>query len=268
VALFAGVWSNENGVMVSGMGCDFNDYNNDGLPDIFYTDLITECFTLFLNRGKGVFADVTFPSNVGNFSSGHSGWSNKFMDWDNDGWKDILAAGSHVLDNSQMYNPRALYKEPCFFYRNLGNGKFQDLSQKLGADFQEPGAFRGLAVGDYDNDGSLEAAFSRLNDTCVFFRKSGGSGNNWLIVSLKGTRSNRDGIGARLEATLDSETKLYEHVTTANGIYSASDKRVHFGLAGHSSVRTLQITWPAGTVQRLENVKANQVIQVTEPQGE
>ena len=188
------------------------------------------------------------------------------MDWDNDGWKDIFVAGSHVLDNSELYNPRAHYKEPCFFYRNLANGTFEDISKNLGTDFQVPGAYRGLAVGDYDNDGSLEAAVSRLNDTCVFYKRKGRPANNWLLLSLRGTRSNRDAIGARIEATLPSGLRLYEHVSTANGIYSASDKRVHFGLGKEARVTSLQIIWPSGIVQRIENVQANQILMITEPE--
>ncbi len=265
VAIDAGVWANESGQFVSGMGCDFKDVNNDGLPDIFYTDLITECFTLFLNRGNGLFEDRTFPSGLGQLTSGHSGWSTKFMDWDNDGWKDIFAAGSHVLDNSELYNSRARYKEPCLFFRNLGDGRFEDISRTLGPDFQEPGAYRGLAVGDFDNDGTLEAAVSRLNDTCVFYKKKGGAGH-WLLLDLRGTRSNRDAIGARLEAVLPSGLKLYEHVTTANGIYSASDKRVHFGLGKETAVTSLQIFWPSGVVQKLENIRADQILKIAEPE--
>ena len=266
IAADAGVWTNENGLTVSGMGCDFKDFNNDGWPDIFYTDLFSECFTLFVNRGKGFFDDATFPSNLGPLTRARSGWSTKMMDWDNDGWKDILAAGSHVLDNCELYSPRSRYKEPCYFFRNLGNGKIEDLSEKIGADFRVPGAYRGLAVGDFDNDGTLEAAFSRLNDACVLFKKKSGHNNNWLLLSLRGRKSNRDGIGARVEATLPNGMKLYEHVSTANGIYSASDKRVHLGLGKAALVTSLQITWPGGIVQKLENVKANQVLQIMEPE--
>ncbi len=265
VALDAGVWTNENGLTVSGMGCDFNDFNNDGFPDIFYTDVITECFTLFVNRRNGIFDDATFPSRLGPLSVEHSGWSTKFMDWDNDGWKDILAAGSHVLDNPEMYNPRARYKESCFFFRNTAESRFEDLTPRIGPDFQEAGAFRGLAVGDYDNDGSLEAALSRLNDTCVFFKRKIGPANNWLIISLKGTRSNRDAIGTRVQLILPSGMKIYEHVSTANGIYSASDKRIHVGLGDADVVRSLMISWPSGAIQKFEDVQVNQVLRISEP---
>jgi hypothetical protein len=252
-------------LLVSGMGCDFADFNNDGSPDIFYTDLVTESFTLFTNLGRGFFQDVSFSSRIALFSAKHSGWSTRFMDWDNDGWKDILAAGSHVLDNSEMYSPAARYKEPCFFYRNLGDGRFEDLSASLGVDFQTPGAFRGLAVGDFNNDGSLEAALSRLNDSAVFFRTEKRPPRHWLILQLTGTRSNRDGIGARIRLTLPSGSRQYGHVSTANGIYSASDKRVHFGLGAEAEVARLEVLWPGGAIQTLERVKADQVLVVTEP---
>ncbi len=265
IALEAGVSANENGVMVSGMGCDFKDYNNDGLPDIFYTDLIKEAFTLFSNLGRGLFQDLTFPSNLGSLSAPHSGWSAKFADLDNDGWKDLLVAGSHVIDNVELYDANARYQEPLFYYHNQGNGKFEDLSKSMGPDFQLIGAFRGLAVGDLDNDGNLEIVASRLNDAPVLFKKKDVTNNNWLLVQLRGTQSNRDAIGAKLKLTLVSGGNLYEHVTTANGIYSASDKRVHFGLGQETRIVSLEIAWPSGRVQRVEEPKANQVLRVTEP---
>jgi enediyne biosynthesis protein E4 len=267
VAAPAGVYTNENGLPVSGMGCDFRDYNNDGLPDIFYTDLYSESFTLFLNIGRGLFQDHTFPSNLGQFSSAHSGWSNRFMDWDNDGWKDILAAGSHVLDNAELYNPRARYQEPCFFYRNLGTGKFQDLSSQLGSNFQASGANRGLAVADFDNDGQLEVAVNRLNNNPLFFKKRGKPSGSWLLIQLRGTRSNQDAIGAKVRLILASGLNQYDHVSTANGIYSASDKRLHFGLGKEMEVKELEITWPGGTIQKLSGIKANQILRITEPAG-
>jgi hypothetical protein len=266
VALRAGVYANESATMVSGMGCDFNDYNNDGLPDIFYADLMNELFTLFANRGKGIFFDATFFSGLGVHSAPHSGWSNKFLDFDNDGWKDIFVTGSHVVDNVELYKSGARYKEPCFLYRNLGNGKFADLSKSLGSDFQIRGGFRGLAVADFDNDGSLEAAVSRLNDKALLFKRKGGAPNHWLILHLKGTKSNRDGIGAAVELTQPSGSRQYQHVTTANGIYSASDKRVHFGLGADGGAVKIEIRWPSGIRQVLESVKPDQILQLQEPE--
>jgi enediyne biosynthesis protein E4 len=265
VAFAAGVSANDSGAMVSGMGCDFKDFDNDGWPDIFVTDLITNAFTLFINQGKGFFLDRTFPSAVGPASSGHSGWSTKFLDVDNDGWKDVFSAGSHVVDNVELYNSSARYKEGCFLYHGLGQGKIEDLSASLGPDLQVAGAWRGVAVADFDNDGNLEVAVSQLNGPAAFFVKHGGPANNWILLDLRGTKSNRDGIGARVKLALASGRVLYEHVTTANGIYSASDRRVHFGLGMESRVAFIEIDWPSGIVQRIESPAVNQVLRVAEP---
>jgi enediyne biosynthesis protein E4 len=265
VAFTAGVAVNDTGAMVSGMGCDFKDVDNDGLPDIFLTDLITNAFTLFVNQGKGFFFDRTFPSAIGPISVAHSGWSNKLVDIDNDGWKDIFSAGSHVVDNVELYNPSARYKEGCFVYRNLGQGRFEDLSGGVGLDLQVPGAWRGVAVADFDMDGSLEVAASQLNGPAALFVKHDGPANNWLLLELKGTKSNRDGIGARIKVALLSGRVLHEHVTTAHGIYSASDKRVHFGLGKEKSVAYLEISWPGGIAQRIERPGINEVLHLVEP---
>jgi enediyne biosynthesis protein E4 len=265
VALEAGVFANQAGTMVSGMGCDFQDYNNDGLPDVFYTDLVHELFTLFTNQGGGLFQDDTYRSGLRQLSLQHSGWSNRICDMDNDGWKDILAVGSHVVDNVELYNPSVRYKETCFVFRNLGNGKFEDLTPRMDASFQVSGANRGLAVADFDNDGWLDAAVNRLNDTPLLFKKKGGPENHWLLLRLKGTKSNRDAIGTRLQLTLPSGKKQYQHVTTANGIYSAGDKRVHFGFGTETEVKLLEVLWPSGARQRLENLKADQLLDITEP---
>jgi hypothetical protein len=265
VAFEAGVSANEAGAMVSGMGCDFKDFDGDGWPDIFYADLARDFFTLFINQGKGFFVDRTFPSTIGVASAAHSGWSNKIIDIDNDGWKDIFVAGSHVVDNVELYNPAARYEEGCFLYHNLGQGRIEDLSSRVGPDVQVAGAWRGVAVADFDNDGSLEVAVSRLNGSAALFVKKGSAANNWIILDLRGTKSNRDAIGARVRLRLPSGRTLYEHVTTANGIYSASDRRVHLGLGKETAIASIEILWPSGVVQRLENPGVNQVLQVKEP---
>ncbi len=197
------------------------------------TDLVRDYFTLFANQGKGFFLDRTFPSAVGSASAAHSGWSTRFLDIDNDGWKDIFVAGSHVVDNVELYSPGAKYEEACFLYRNVGEGRIEDLSGRVGPDLTVAGAWRGVAAADFDNDGTLEVAVSRLNGPAALFVKKGGAAHNWILLDLQGNRSNRDGIGARVRLVLPSGRTLHEYVTTANGIYSASDKRVHFGLGGN-----------------------------------
>ncbi|HXK09444.1 MAG TPA: CRTAC1 family protein [Vicinamibacteria bacterium] len=264
VAFEAGVAANESGVMVSGMGCDFEDFDDDGWPDIFLSDLVRDVFTLFVNQGKGFFVDRTFPSGVASASMGHSGWSVKMLDVDNDGRKDVFVAGSHVVDNVELYSPAARYKEGCFLFRNVGEGRIEDLSDRVGPDLRVAGAWRGLAAADVDNDGTLEVAVSQLNGPAALFVKKGGAANNWLLLDLEGTRSNRDAIGARVRQVLPSGRTLHAHVTTANGIYSASDKRVHFGLGTETGIAHLEIAWPSGAVQRVERPGINQVLHVVE----
>jgi len=265
VAFEAGVAANEAGVMVSGMGCDFKDFDGDGWPDVFYTDLARDLFALFINQGDGFFLDETFPSGIARASAAHSGWSTKFLDLDNDGWKDIFVAGSHVVDNVKLYNPESEYEEASFLYRNDGEGGIEDLSDSVGPDLRTAGAWRGLAVADVDNDGTLELAVSRLNGAAALFVRKGGPSHNWILLDLEGSKSNRDGIGAKVRLALPSGRSLHEHVTTANGIYSASEKRVHFGLGTESSVDYVEITWPSGIVQRIEEPAVNQVHHVLEP---
>jgi hypothetical protein len=264
VAFEAGVAANESGAMVSGMGCDFEDLDDDGWPDVFVSDLVRDVFTLFVNQGKGFFADRTFPSGVGTASMGHSGWSVKILDIDDDGRKDVFVAGSHVVDNVELYSPAAKYKEGSFLFRNVGEGRIEDLSDRVGPDLRVAGAWRGVAAADLDNDGTLEVAVSQLNGPAALFVKKGGALNNWILLDLEGTKSNRDGIGARVRLVLPSGRALHAHVTTANGIYSASDKRVHFGLGAETGIGYVEIAWPSGIVQRVERPRINQVLHVME----
>jgi hypothetical protein len=264
VAFEAGVAANESGAMVSGMGCDFEDFDDDGWPDIFLSDLVRDVFTLFVNQGKGFFVDRTFPSGVGTASTGHSGWSVKMLDIDDDGRKDVFVAGSHVVDNVELYSPAAKYKEGCFLFRNVGEGRIEDLSYRVGPDLRVAAAWRGVAVADLDNDGTLEVAVNQLNGPAALFVKKGGAPHNWILLDLEGTKSNRDGIGARVRLVLPSGRTLHAHVTTANGIYSASDKRVHLGLGTETGIASVEIAWPSGIVQRVEKPGINQVLHVVE----
>jgi enediyne biosynthesis protein E4 len=264
VAFEAGVAANESGAMVSGMGCDFKDFDGDGWPDIFLSDLVRDVFTLFVNQGRGFFVDRTFPSGVGLASTGHSGWSVKLLDIDDDGRKDVFVAGSHVVDNVELYSPAAKYKEGCFLFHNVGEGRIEDLSERVGPDIGVAGAWRGVAAADLDNDGTLEVAVNQLNGPAALFVKKGGAPNNWILLDLEGKTSNRDAIGARARLVLPSGRTLHEHVTTANGIYSASDKRVHFGLGAETSIAYVEIAWPSGIVQRVEKPAINQVLHVVE----
>jgi hypothetical protein len=264
VAFEAGVAANESGAMVSGMGCDFEDIDGDGWPDIFLTDLVRDVFTLFVNQGKGFFVDRTFPSGVGTASMGHSGWSLKILDVDNDGWKDVFAAGSHVVDNVTLYSPTASYEEGCFLFRNAGDGRFEDVSRRVGPDVNEKGAWRGVAAADFDNDGTPELAVSRLNGKAALFVKRGEIRHNWILLDLEGRRSNRDGLGARVRLVLPSGRTLHGHATTANGIYSASDRRVHFGLGTETAITSIEISWPSGIVQRVDKPPINQALHVVE----
>jgi hypothetical protein len=264
VAFEAGVAANDSGTMVSGMGCDFEDFDGDGWPDVFVSDLVRDVFTLFVNQGKGFFADRTFPSGVGAASTAHSGWSVRMLDIDGDGRRDIFVAGSHVVDNVELYSPAAKYKEGCFLYRNVGEGRIEDLSDRVGPDLQAAGAWRGVAVADLDNDGTLEVAVNQLDGPAALFVKKGGAPHHWILLDLEGTKSNRDGIGARVRLVLPSGRAQHATVTTANGIYSASDKRVHFGLGAETAIAHVEIRWPSGIVQRVDKPAIDRVLRVVE----
>ena len=264
VAFEAGVAANESGEVVSGMGCDFADFDDDGWPDIVLTDLARDVFNLFVNQRKGFFVDRSFPSGLAAASMAHSGWSTKLVDVDGDGGRDIFVAGSHVVDNVALYSPAARYHEGCFLFRNAGEGRVEDLSERVGPDLATPGAWRGVAVADLDDDGAPEIAVSRLNGTAALFVRKGGPARHWLGLDLEGRRSNRDGVGARVRVGLPSGRTLHAHVTTANGIYSASDRRLLFGLGEQTAVEQVEITWPSGTVQRLARPAVDRVMHVVE----
>jgi hypothetical protein len=262
VGLLAGVGYNEDGKTFAGMGIDFSDYDNDGLPDIVVTDLSNERYMLFHNDGSGSFRDVTNSSGIGSATLAFSGWSTHFFDYDNDGWKDLFVAQSHVMDTIERTSPNLRYLEPPLLLRNV-SGHFVRVI--AGEAFQRDWAGRGAAFGDIDNDGDVDVVVSNLGQKAYLLRNDGGNRNNWIGIQLVGTKSNRDGIGARIKVVSASRVTQYFTVNTAVGYLSASDKRVVAGLGKDSSAKLIEIRWPSGIVQKFEDVKARQYLKAVEP---
>jgi hypothetical protein len=265
-ALQLGLAYDEDGKTFAGMGVDFADYDNDGWPDVFVNALANQRYALYRNKQGESFDYISGPSGIAGITQLHSGWGARFVDYDNDGWKDLFIAQGHVMDNIELTQPSVRYQEPPLLMRNTG-GRFVDVSGSSGEPFRAAISARGVAFGDLNSDGFQDLAINCLDGPPLVLMNQGGNGNHWLIVNTVGTRSNRDGIGARLKLVGESGKPQYGYVTTAGSYLSASDKRVHFGLGVDRSARLLEITWPAGTVQRMENVKADQVIVVREPAG-
>lgn len=266
VALLAGCGYDENGKSFAGMGVEFSDYDHDGWPDAFITNLSNETYALYRNNRDGTFSYATNASGLGEITTLFSGWGVKFLDFDHDGWNDVFVAQGHVLDTIQATSPHLRYQQPPLALRNTGR-KFVNASGTMGAAFGQAWSGRGLATGDLDNDGDLDVVVSNSNQPAYVLRNDGGAAaGNWLFVNPIGTRSNRQGIGARIKLT-EASGRVREAFVTAAGSYaSASDHRIHFGL-GREAIRQLEIRWPNGVTQRLFQVKSNQVLTVKEPAG-
>lgn len=257
-ALLAGVALKSDGKPVASMGADFRDYNNDGLPDIFFTALAGETFPLFRNDGKGGFSDATYPSRLGALTLHHSGWGAGLVDFDNDGWKDVFTSNAHVNDRVELFEP-AVYKEADGVFRNLRNGTFADAS--AGAGFSEVKAHRGAAFADFDGDGRMDIVVSSLGEPVELWHNVSGGSNHWLKLKLEGTRSNRDGIGTRVRIG-----NQWNAMTSAVSYASASLGAVHFGLGPASAGEKIEIAWPSGKKQVLEEVNADRLVTVGEPE--
>jgi hypothetical protein len=264
VALNSGVAFPENGNVISGMGVDFRDVFNKGLPSLWVTAIEKETFPLLSNLGDGQFVDKTTMAGLAVDTYEMSGWSNAIVDLDNDGWKDLTVARSNVQENIAKLAPRA-YEEPVAVFRNLGNGRFQNVSSSAGSDFQKPAPNRGLAVGDLDNDGRMDLVVSVLNGPARIFHNTTHNGNHWIAFQLNGTRSNRMGIGAKIRLTTADGLSQYNHVTTSTGYASSSDPRVHFGLGTATAAKEVEIVWPSRIRQVLRDVSGDRVVPVTEP---
>ena len=235
------------------MSVDYADYNNDGYIDLFVSD-DTYC-SLYESMGNGLFIDKGIASNISMAAAQFVGWSSSFTDFDNDGDVDIFKTNGAL---------KHLYGQEDQMFQNEGNGKFRDISLDLGEYFHRELVGRGACIGDYENDGDLDIFIMNLNDYSVFLRNNKGNDNNWLIIKLTGTKSNRDGIGSRIRVTSGGKTQTALKRSTT-GYLSQNDPRLHFGLAKNATAERIEIKWPSGKLQILENVKANQILEITEP---
>jgi hypothetical protein len=251
--LLAGTSLRDDGRAISSMGAEFKDYDNDGLPDILVTALAGETFPVFRNLGKGAFADATYASRMGAASVKHSAWGIGLFDFNNDGWKDLFTANSHVNDRVESLEA-AIYRESDSVFVNEG-GKFREVSADAGLNLAK--AHRGAAFADFDGDGRVDAVVSALGEPAELWRNVSPDAGHWIILRLQGTRDNRDGIGARIRIG-----NQMNEMTTAVGYASSIDWGVHFGLGKLTRIPKIEIRWPTGGLQTMSDVPADQVLTV------
>jgi hypothetical protein len=252
----------EDAAFISGMGNDFRDVNNDGYPDIVYVALKSQTFPIYLNTGKGDFTEATAPSGMRNLSMGMSGFGPAFYDFDNDGWKDLFVTRGQV---TSVWPPGYKFAEPNVVFRNLGaSGKWQALTSEAGFTDATAARHRGCAFGDFDGDGRIDIVATSLDEPAELWMNRSPNAGHWLDIALRGVKSNRDGIGARIKVVTNTGTQ-YNHQTSSVCYASSSLGPVHFGLGTETKANTVEIHWPSGIVQTLENVAADQILKITEP---
>jgi hypothetical protein len=263
VGLPSGVAVDGEGRSYAGMGIEFTDYNNDGLPDLVITDLANQMYAVYRNNGDGMFSYDAYPSGLARISLTHSGWGVRCLDYDNDGWKDLIIAQGHDLDTIELTFPNLHYREPMLLARNTGNN-FVDVSAEAGAVFQQPWVARGLAAGDIDDDGRVDAVVTTNGESIHVLHNDTKTPYHWLTLRLIGHKSNRDAIGALVKLTSE-HGKQFATVTTAGSYLSSSDKRLHFGLGEAVAANLIEIQWPSGIRQTLQNVRGDQILSIDEP---
>jgi hypothetical protein len=261
MALEAGVSLPFYGEPISGMGADFRDVDNDGLPDIFLAALQNESFPLFRNTGKGYFLDSAPASGLASLANPMSGFAVGIYDFDNDGWKDLFVACGHV--QSTPLSREMKINEPNAVFRNLANGKWASLVEEAGFTTVPPARHRGAAFGDFDGDGRMDIVVTALGAPAEIWMNRSPNANHWLDVDLTGITSNRDGIGATITVTTPGG-KQVNLKTSAVGYASSSAGPVHFGLGKYGTVSLLEVRWPSGRLQQFTHVQADRVMKVRE----
>ena len=266
VSVMAGVAYNEDGQEQAGMGIGVADYDGDGWFDIFKTHFADDTCVLYHNNGDGTWTDATFVAGIG-VNTQYVNWGATFMDYDNDGWPDIFHATGHVYPEILKYNLDATFKSPRIVYHNLGNGRFKDVSAQMGPGVTERYSSRGLAIGDYDNDGDLDVLILNMNDPPSLLRNDGGNQNNWIKIKLVGTKCNRTAIGARVRVVTGKHAQMDE-VHSGTAVMSQSDLRLHFGLGQAKVVDLIEVKWPTTQkIERFTNVEVNQFLTIREGEG-
>jgi hypothetical protein len=262
VAFEEGVALPEQGTVISGMGVDFRDLNNDGLPDIALVALADETFPLYQNDRKGAFTEVTAKTGMTLLSKPMSGYSANIADFDNDGWKDIFVSCGDV-QSAAMEGIRKIDQYNAVF-RNLAGVQWSVLTGSAGFAAQPPRRHRGAAVGDFNGDGKLDVVVTALGAPAELWINDGPDGNHWLALDLEGTKSNRDAIGARIRVLAGGHAQ-FNHVSTASGYASSSAGPLHFGLGAAEKADEVEIRWPSGIVQKLKMVQGDRIVHVQEP---
>jgi enediyne biosynthesis protein E4 len=266
VAVLSGCAYNADGHEQAGMGVGVADYDCDGWFDIFKTNFADDTSDLYHNNGDGTFTEVSFNSGVG-IHSNYVAWGCGFIDYDNDGWADIVQVNGHVYPEVDKYDFGESFKNPRLVYRNLGDGRFKDVSAELGPGISARYSSRGAAFGDYDNDGGMDMLILNMNDLPSLLHNVGGNRQNWIKLKLVGTKCNRTAIGARVWVTTGKHRQVDE-VHSGTSVMSQNDLRLHFGLGSAETVDLIEVKWPTTQkIERFTQVKANQILTIREGEG-
>jgi len=265
IAVPAGCAFDENGVAMSGMGVGLGDFDGDGWMDIVRTNFSEQVTTLYRNYGNGAFEDASIKAGLG-VNRKYVGFGVGFLDFDNDGWKDLFLANGHVYSQIAGRKIHLTYKEPKVLYRNLGNGRFEDVSAKAGPAIKAENLGRGCAFGDFDNDGDVDVIINNLDGSPTLLRNDGGNRNNWIMIKCVGVKSNRSAIGARVRITTGARSQIDE-VMSGSSYYSQNDFRLHFGLGSATKVDSVEIAWPSGLKESFKSLASNHLYVIQETKG-